>query len=667
MNLSLKILTNRSLALIFIIGLFFVFPTFVLAEEESVLVEITEANIEAEADILSVLAEVEKEEILSELTTEDESQFVGNVLSNEEKVSILEALDEDNQAENDPVVSLESADLVEGEEVSGEEKTTEEEVDIFSLSNEGGQSSSRQYHQVEIELAISDEIKVGANNESPNDTEQSTEYGFSTLSANNSPDQEIVVSGELNFNTQNNNNPLAVVISDEYSFQTLSSGNPNPTPETVISNEMSFTTLPGGGGTPTEIVISDQYSFRTVSSGGPNPTTEIVISDEMSFTTSSGGGPNPITEIAISDEMSFTTLSGGGGTPTETVISDEMSFTTSSSGGGGGGGGGGSSGGGGGGGGSRSTPVEGPLSCQPYLKKFIRLGYDNDPFEVMKLKVFLNIFEGFNLPLTSIYDLETFRAVEIFQQRYGRDILGPWRINEPTGFVYITTSLKINYIVCGITAPIDLNLIAREDLIRFVPAVETIAPSDSEDDTILPTPDGAVGIEDVEINDFFVFLQTILRQNIGDLFNWPNRLVAGLPFLSFTWPIFLCDWCWLIILILLLIIVGLLYRNRQLKKEINNLKDKNLTAPDDLPVAPEAVEDNLEIAKKATVLPGVATMSDQENSDVLVEENDGINEEDIDEYFSDDAIIYESEKTGDIDNLKSVAENESSEKSNKKS
>ena len=595
MNLSLKILTNRSLALIFIIGLFFVFPTFVLAEEMDVLVEATENSIEVENDSVVVLVEEEKEEILSELTIETESQS-GTVLSNEEKEVIIETLAE--EIENDPVVSLESNDLI--EEIANEEKVLEEEIDTFPLDNvdnEKAQSSSRYYYyQEETELAISDEVKIGGG-EHLEDSDQSLEYDFSTLSINGQ-DVEIVVSDELNFNTKNSNNSLVTVISDEYSFKTLSSG-----------------------------------------------------------------GPNPITETAISNEMSFTTTSGGGGTSTETTISDEMSFTTAS----GGGGGGGSSGGGGGGGRRSSSPSpEGPLSCQPYLKKFIRLGYDNDPFEVIKLKVFLNIFEGFNLPLTSVYDLETFHAVEIFQQRYGQDILGPWRINEPTGFVYITTSLKINYIVCGITAPIDLNLIAREDLIRFVPAVETIAPSDSEDNIIVPTPDGAVGIGDIEVNDFFAFIRTIFGQNVGDLFNWPNRLVAGLPFLSFNWwPTFLCDWCWLIILILLLIIAGLLYRNWYLKKEINNLEDKNLTAPDDLPIAPEISEDSAESVKEATILPGVATMPGQENnSEVIAEE---IDEEAIDEYFSNDAIVYESEKTGDIDDLKSIAENKSSEKPNKKS
>ena len=660
MNLSLKILTNRSLALIFIIGLFFVFPTFVLAEEMDVLVEATENSIEVENDSVVVLVEEEKEEILSELTIETESQS-GTVLSNEEKEVIIETLAE--EIENDPVVSLESNDLI--EEIANEEKVLEEEIDTFPLDNvdnEKAQSSSRYYYyQEETELAISDEVKIGGG-EHLEDSDQSLEYDFSTLSINGQ-DVEIVVSDELNFNTKNSNNSLVTVISDEYSFKTLSSGGPNPITETAISNEMSFTTTSGGGGTSTEIAISDEYSFKTLSSGGPNPTTEIAISDEMSFTTTSGGGPNPITETAISNEMSFTTTSGGGGTSTETTISDEMSFTTAS----GGGGGGGSSGGGGGGGRRSSSPSpEGPLSCQPYLKKFIRLGYDNDPFEVIKLKVFLNIFEGFNLPLTSVYDLETFHAVEIFQQRYGQDILGPWRINEPTGFVYITTSLKINYIVCGITAPIDLNLIAREDLIRFVPAVETIAPSDSEDNIIVPTPDGAVGIGDIEVNDFFAFIRTIFGQNVGDLFNWPNRLVAGLPFLSFNWwPTFLCDWCWLIILILLLIIAGLLYRNWYLKKEINNLEDKNLTAPDDLPIAPEISEDSAESVKEATILPGVATMPGQENnSEVIAEE---IDEEAIDEYFSNDAIVYESEKTGDIDDLKSIAENKSSEKPNKKS
>ena len=127
------------------------------------------------------------------------------------------------------------------------------------------------------------------------------------------------------------------------------------------------------------------------------------------------------------------------------------------------GGGGGGSGGSGGGGGYVTTPTPTPLdlpaNCQPYLRKFIHLGWDNDPVEVRKLQSFLKDFEGFsNLTVDGVYKQDDYEAVKVFQTRYSLDVLNPWGISDPTGFVFITTTLKINYLYCGVSNRITLNL-----------------------------------------------------------------------------------------------------------------------------------------------------------------------------------------------------------------
>lgn len=69
---------------------------------------------------------------------------------------------------------------------------------------------------------------------------------------------------------------------------------------------------------------------------------------------------------------------------------------------------------------------------------------------MVRLQKFLRDFEGFSeLAITGIFNQETFDAVLTFQLRYKEDILDPWGIDFPTGFVYITTKNKINELFCG--------------------------------------------------------------------------------------------------------------------------------------------------------------------------------------------------------------------------
>jgi len=110
--------------------------------------------------------------------------------------------------------------------------------------------------------------------------------------------------------------------------------------------------------------------------------------------------------------------------------------------------------------------ISAPTQCT-YLEDYLRLGDDNDPAEVTKLQSFLRDFEGFtNIELTGIFDQATFDAVSAFQAKYADDVLAPWGITSPTGFVYLTTQKKINEIHCGKTLPLTESQIAEINSFR---------------------------------------------------------------------------------------------------------------------------------------------------------------------------------------------------------
>lgn len=125
-------------------------------------------------------------------------------------------------------------------------------------------------------------------------------------------------------------------------------------------------------------------------------------------------------------------------------------------------------------------------TCPTWISGYIRSGQENDPSDVRNLQIFLNSFEGNNLEVTSVYDAPTVEAVKNFQVKYSDDVLAPWQITQPTGFVYVTTRQKINERFCGpdatfpLTAPeeqiIRDNLISRgliDGVLSGVPGTET--------------------------------------------------------------------------------------------------------------------------------------------------------------------------------------------------
>ena len=93
-----------------------------------------------------------------------------------------------------------------------------------------------------------------------------------------------------------------------------------------------------------------------------------------------------------------------------------------------------------------------PEQCTQYIHEFLKQGHANDIQQVQRLQRFLAHDEGFrDVDISGSFDSVTFNAVQGFQERYRADILDPWGIANPTGYVYLTTRKKINEIYCNNT------------------------------------------------------------------------------------------------------------------------------------------------------------------------------------------------------------------------
>jgi len=100
---------------------------------------------------------------------------------------------------------------------------------------------------------------------------------------------------------------------------------------------------------------------------------------------------------------------------------------------------------------TNNIPVDNK-TCNLYITKYIKFKAKNDPIEVKKLQKFLKDYEGFsNLKVDGIYGLISFNAVKKFQTKYAKDILAPWNMVRPSGFVAETTVKKINELYCKYT------------------------------------------------------------------------------------------------------------------------------------------------------------------------------------------------------------------------
>lgn len=87
--------------------------------------------------------------------------------------------------------------------------------------------------------------------------------------------------------------------------------------------------------------------------------------------------------------------------------------------------------------------------CRAHITEYMRMGADNDPVEVSKLQSFLVEREGFTaLTVSGVFDAVTDAAVRAFQEEHAGIVLGPWGIQNGTGYVYRTTTKRINDLYC---------------------------------------------------------------------------------------------------------------------------------------------------------------------------------------------------------------------------
>lgn len=98
---------------------------------------------------------------------------------------------------------------------------------------------------------------------------------------------------------------------------------------------------------------------------------------------------------------------------------------------------------------STSTSSALPAGCSALLTTYMRLGKNNDSVEVEKLQKFLNDQLGANLPITGYFGRQTDAAVRDFQKLHVQEVLTPWGITDPTGYVYKTTLRWINLTQCS--------------------------------------------------------------------------------------------------------------------------------------------------------------------------------------------------------------------------
>jgi peptidoglycan hydrolase-like protein with peptidoglycan-binding domain len=103
-------------------------------------------------------------------------------------------------------------------------------------------------------------------------------------------------------------------------------------------------------------------------------------------------------------------------------------------------------------------------SCEPYLNSYLRLGFENSPTEVLKLQRFLSEYVDNTLLINGIFDARTEEAVRQFQQQYANEVLTPWGLQEPSGYVYYTTQKKINEIMCGAGIEFPLTIAQQEEI-----------------------------------------------------------------------------------------------------------------------------------------------------------------------------------------------------------
>ncbi|MBL8158478.1 peptidoglycan-binding protein [bacterium] len=163
-----------------------------------------------------------------------------------------------------------------------------------------------------------------------------------------------------------------------------------------------------------------------------------------------GGGEEP-TDVCPNIEGDQASV------PEGKVLENGQCVDAPSTGGGGGSGGGSGGGGGGGGGGGSVLGTTTAAACEKYISTFMRRGQVNDAEQVKRVQGILKMFEGADVEETGEYDEKSEAAIKAFQLKYADEVLTPWGIQAPTGYVFLTTRKKLNEVYCKNTLAFPLT------------------------------------------------------------------------------------------------------------------------------------------------------------------------------------------------------------------
>jgi hypothetical protein len=131
---------------------------------------------------------------------------------------------------------------------------------------------------------------------------------------------------------------------------------------------------------------------------------------------------------------------------------------------------------GGGGGGTPPEPepepeVLGTSTCTEQITTYIKIGETNDVEEVEILQEFLNNNYGENLVVDGIYGIKTYEAVKRFQLAEKDAVLTPWGLDDATGYVYVTTQIHLNNLMCEALSLEIPELVCPNGEIVYVPGI----------------------------------------------------------------------------------------------------------------------------------------------------------------------------------------------------
>jgi titin len=98
----------------------------------------------------------------------------------------------------------------------------------------------------------------------------------------------------------------------------------------------------------------------------------------------------------------------------------------------------------------QATPNANTKVCLPIITRYLKRGASNDKGNMTRLQDFLRDDEKLlTVASNGVFGPSTYNAVIKFQQKYSYDTLLPWKLTKGSGWVYMSTTKKINDLYCS--------------------------------------------------------------------------------------------------------------------------------------------------------------------------------------------------------------------------